>query len=198
MTDAGIDEQENEDLTTLKGEEAQEAGSENNQAKEPAEDWKNRAVYLAAEMENMKKRFEREKQDFLRYANEELLKKMLPVMDNLFLAISSVKKSEEGDVEGSLAKKVFESLHKGVEMTLKQFEQTLQQNGVEFIDSVGQDFNPELHEAMGQTENPDFEDGKVASEFQKGIKLNGRVIRPAKVIVNKVSSSDEAQNGDGE
>ncbi|NCN28230.1 nucleotide exchange factor GrpE [bacterium] len=162
-----------------------------------SEDWRTKAAYLAAEMENMKKRFERDKRDFLRFANEELLKKFLPVMDNMILALNSVK-SAKSSAESSAPDKLVASLLQGFEMTIKQFEQTLESVGVEFVGAQrGTEFNPEHHEAMGQDMNKDLKDGVISSEFQRGFKLNGRVVRPAKVIVNKAPEENTSKK-DGE
>ena len=150
------------------------------------DEWKNKVVYLAAEMENMKKRFVREKSEVIKMANEELLKAFIPVFDNLDLGLKAIRdmeaKSEGGD------NKVFANLIKGVEMTLTHFQQTLERAGVQIIESVGKPFDPGLHEAMGQSTQNDVEDNHVSAEFQKGFSLHGRVVRSAKVIVNKKAS----------
>jgi molecular chaperone GrpE len=146
-------------------------------------DWKSKAAYFAAEAENMRKRFEREKLDFLRFANEDVLKKIFPVLDNFLLALGSVKELEKKEVE-KVQHLLFDNLLKGVEMTLKHFEQTLTQLGVEVLPSVGETFNPEFHEAVGQSQEDSFENGVITKELQRGFKLYGRVIRPSKVIVN--------------
>jgi molecular chaperone GrpE len=151
----------------------------------PEIDWKSQAAYLAAELENMRKRFEREKSDFLRFANEDLLRKLFPVMDNLLLALSSVKEMEKKQ-EAQIPHALFENLFKGVEMTLKHFEQTLSQLGVEIVPTVGEVFNPEFHEAVGQSQEASLGNGIVSKEFQRGFRLYGRVIRPAKVVVNSI------------
>lgn len=158
-----------------------------------SDDWKNKAAYLAAEIENMKKRFDREKTEFLRYANEELLKKFLPVLDNMLLALKSVNVNKDSS-ESTNNNGLVSSLVKGFEMTLKHFEQTLESVGVEFIKSApGTNFNPELHEAMGQEAKEELDDGVISSEFQRGFKLNGRVVRPARVMVNKLNTEKNDQ-----
>lgn len=158
-------------------------------AEKVLEEWKNKVVYLAAEMENMKKRFVREKADVIKMANEELIKAMIPVFDNLDLGLKSIK-NMESKIEGEANAKIFANLMKGVEMTLSHFQQTLERVGVQAVPSVGKPFDPSLHEAMGQTSAPEFEDNHVSSEFQKGFSLNGRVIRTAKVMVNKKVSAN--------
>lgn len=152
-------------------------------------EWKNKAAYLAAEIDNMKKRFVREKADVIRMANEELIRAILPVFDNLDFALKSIRDMEEKAEENIQNNKVFMNLLKGVEMTLVHFQQTLERVGVQHINSVGTPFDPSLHEAMGQSSDGKHEDNHVSSEFQKGFSLHGRVIRTAKVIVNKVSKA---------
>jgi len=150
------------------------------------EEWKNKVVYLAAEMENMKKRFVREKGEVIKMANEELIKAFIPVFDNLDLGLKAIRDMEV-KTEGS-DNKLIANLVKGVEMTLTHFQQTLERAGAQVIESVGKPFDPGLHEAMGQSTQNDVEDNHVSAEFQKGFSLHGRVIRSAKVIVNKKSS----------
>jgi molecular chaperone GrpE len=147
-------------------------------------DWKSQAAYYAAELDNMRKRFDREKTDFLRFANEDMLKKLFPVMDNLILALNSVQEAQNKNSVESSHGAVLEGLTKGVDMTLKHFEQTLAQLGVERLIAEGQVFNPECHEAVGQSQDASIDNGVVSKELQRGFKLYGRVLRPAKVIVN--------------
>ena len=112
-----------------------------------------------------------------------MLKKIFPVLDNFLLALGAVKELEKKEVE-KVQHLLFDNLLKGVEMTLKHFEQTLTQLGVEVLPSVGESFNPEMHEAVGQSQEDSFENGVITKELQRGFKLYGRVIRPSKVIVN--------------
>ena len=163
-------------------------GTEASEADRILGEWKNKVVYLAAEMENMKKRFVREKSDVIKMANEELLKAMIPVFDNLDLGLKAIRDMESKTAESEGAK-IIANLVKGVEMTLTHFQQTLERAGVQKIDSIGKPFDPVLHEAMGQSTTEGFEDNHVSAEFQKGFSLHGRVIRPAKVIVNKKASA---------
>ncbi|HVJ65503.1 MAG TPA: nucleotide exchange factor GrpE [Bdellovibrionota bacterium] len=144
-------------------------------------EWKSKAAYLAAELENMKKRAIRDRTETIKFANESLLKLVVPVLDNLSLALSSAKNAK---VEDSA---LLKSLVEGVEMTVKLFEQTLAQAGVEFIVTDGAEFDPEVHEAIGQAQNADLKDGAIVTVVQRGFKLSGRVVRTAKVIVNKTN-----------
>lgn len=149
-------------------------------------DWKTQAAYLGAEIENMHKRFIREASEIRKYSNEDILKKIVPVLDTLSLALNAADKAKsQGENDVVFNSKVFQSFIQGVEMTAKQFEQVLQGCGVEFIEAKGQLFDPTLHEALGQSQNDGVEDNIIIEEYQRGFKLGGRVVRPAKVIVNK-------------
>lgn len=149
-------------------------------------DWKSQAAYYAAEMDNLQKRFLRESVELRKYANEELLKKIVPALDTLMLALKAAERSKLAPENKDLfSHKLFLSFIQGVEMTAKQFENVLQASGVEFVKSVGEVFDPNIHEALGQVNRPDMKDNVITEEFERGFKLQGRVIRPAKVFVNK-------------
>ncbi len=150
------------------------------------EEWKARVAYLAAEVENMRKRFSREKIEIIRLANEELVKKLLPVFDNLELA-SKAARDQVNRLETQLKESpVVDNLVKGVEMTFKHFEQTLESVGVKAIKSVGEAFNPAVHEAVSQSQDEKHPNNTVTNEFQKGFDFQGKILRPAKVVVNTI------------
>jgi len=151
-----------------------------------AAEWKNKAAYLSAEIENMRKRFAREKLNDLKFANEEVIKKFLPVLDCLELALKAAKDSETKLDPALRDSAFFVSLMKGLDMTLKVFEQTLESAGCSALKSVGENFDPSQHEALGQSQNPDLGDNVVSQVLQRGFSLSGRVIRTSKVMVNKV------------
>ncbi len=137
---------------------------------------KNHDLYLRsqAEMENMRKRAKKEKEDWLKYSNETLIKQILPVMDNLHKAISH-----------SNNEKAFHALREGVELTLTELRSALSKAGLEEIKAEGEPFDPKFHEAVSQVEDKDVEAGRVVKEIQKGYLLNKRLIRPSMVVVNK-------------
>jgi molecular chaperone GrpE len=147
-----------------------------------AEENRERLLRLAAEMENLKKRLEREKADLLQFANERLIKELLPVVDNLELALEHGRQLEtpESFLEG------IEMVHQGLVKALARF-------GVTPIDSVGQQFDPNFHNAVMQEEAPEVPDCTVLKELQKGYLLQSRLLRPAMVVVarnpEKTSSS---------
>lgn len=127
-----------------------------------------------AEMENMKKRFQKEKQELVKYGNEILTKQLLPVADNLEKALDHSKD------ENSL-----EALREGVDLTLKGLISVLEKAGVEVVQAIGEPFDPNFHEAVSEQMDDSAEPGTVLKELQKGYLLNERLIRPAMVIVNK-------------
>jgi len=127
-----------------------------------------------AEMENMKKRFQKDKQDLIKYGNETLTKQLLPVADNLEKAL------DHSEDENSI-----EALREGVDLTLKGLMNVLEKAGVEAVEAVGAPFDPNFHEAVSEQEDDRVAPGTVLKELQKGYLLNQRLIRPAMVIVNK-------------
>ena len=137
---------------------------------------KNLDSYLRsqAEMENMKKRFQKDRQELIKYGNEALTKQLLPVADNLEKALTHAED-----------KTAFEALREGVDLTLKGLMNVLEKAGVEEVKAVGTTFDPNFHEAVSEQEDDGAAPGTVLMELQKGYLLNQRLIRPAMVIVNK-------------
>jgi len=135
-----------------------------------------------AELENYKKRTEKERAENLKYANEELLRDLLPFIDNLHRAIEHAS-SERNDSPEALAE--------GVRLTLTELIRILEKYGVESIESVGKPFDPNLHEAMLQVETKDHEPLTIVEEFQKGYRIKDRLLRPARVSVAKRPDVDE-------
>ena len=143
----------------------------------PEEAQKFQDLYLrsAAEMENMRRRFHKEREEQARYASERIVKGLLPVLDNLHLALSYVKEESADEVK---------SLAEGVRMTLKGFQDVMADNGVKEVAAErGQVFDPNLHEALSQAPDAEVPPGSISQEIQKGYTLSDRLVRPAKVIV---------------
>lgn len=136
-----------------------------------AEENYDRFLRAQAELENYKKRVEREKSTLVKYGNEEFIKAILPIIDNLERALDHTP-GENPD-----------GLMEGIKITLNQLLQVLEKFGVTPIASVGEPFDPSKHEAMMQVESTDHEPNTVVSELQKGYFLNDRLIRPAMVSV---------------
>jgi molecular chaperone GrpE len=131
-----------------------------------------RILRLAAELDNTRKRLEREKVEGIAYANESFMRQLVEVVDNLERAV------DHGEKEQSC-----EGLLDGVRMTLKGFIEVLARFGAAPFESVGASFDPNRHEAVIQEQNPDYPDMTVTREFQKGYTLRDRLLRPARVGV---------------
>ena len=129
-----------------------------------------------ADMENLRKRLARDKEEHTKYAAESVLADLLPVLDNLDLALDHAPSDQccQGFVTG-------------VDMTRKVFTDTLARHGMEAVGEVGQEFSPDLHEAVGQEPRPDMAPGLVSRLMQRGWKLRGRTLRPARVMVSAES-----------
>ncbi len=137
-----------------------------------------RMLYLQAEFENFKKLKAKEKQEVLKYGNETLILELIPVLDNLEMALNHASQTDNQA-----------SISEGVEITLKQFLKVLEKSGVERIEALGAKFDPNLHEALYQEDRDDVEPDHVVSEVQKGYILNGRLVRAARVSVSKKPES---------
>lgn len=146
------------------------------QKEEELKQVQDRVLRLAAELDNTRKRLEREKSEGISYANEGLLKELLPVLDNLERAL------EHSETEADC-----QSLVDGVRMTLKGFLDGLARFGCVPFESVGTAFDPKFHEAVMQAEAPDYPERTVIREFQKGYTLKERLLRPAMVVVSKAA-----------
>jgi molecular chaperone GrpE len=138
-----------------------------------------RLLRLAADMENLKKRQERERADLLQFANENLVKELLPVVDNLERALDHGRQLEAP-----------QALLEGIEMVHQGFLKALDRFGVTAHDSLGQQFDPAFHNAMMQEEAPDVPDGSVIKELQKGYLMNQRLLRPAMVVVASTTQNE--------
>ncbi len=125
-----------------------------------------------AELENLKKRLIKEKEDFVQFANERLLKELIQIEDNLERALE-------------VPKATLDSLKEGVEMIQKQFTAFLKNQKVEPIEALGKPFDPNLHEVLNQQESEEHEENTVIQEYSKGYTLNGRILRSAKVVIAK-------------
>ena len=131
---------------------------------------------LAADFENFKKRATREQQDARRFANEGLLSRLLPVLDHFEMAMQAAGDAQTVSVE---------SLKTGVEMIQQQLRAALREAGLEEVDAAGATFDPNLHEAVSQEESAEVAEGQVLRQLRRGYRLNGRLLRPATVVVAK-------------
>lgn len=136
------------------------------------ENWE-KSVRALAELDNVRRRMEREVANAHKYGMEKLISALLPVVDSIEQALQLADKNTDA------------SMHEGLELTMKLFLDVLQKFDVEQIDPQGAVFDPQQHEAMSIQEVPGTAPNTVIAVFQKGYKLNDRVIRPARVIVSK-------------
>ncbi len=132
-----------------------------------------RELYLRklAEFDNFRKRVDREKEEFRKLATEDLVRDLIPVLDNFTRALS-----HEGETD-------LKSFREGVELIARQFQDVLQRQGLEEIDPLGEHFNPEFHDAVQRVEDSQHEPGTVVSVLARGYTLGGRLLRPAMVAV---------------
>jgi len=137
---------------------------------------KNYDLYLRsqAEIDNLKKRYQKEQQGLVKFANESLVKQLLPVADNLEKAIDHSQNETSVD-----------ALREGVELTLKALMDVLQKAGAETIEAVGEVFDPNFHEAVSEVADDRVAAGTVLKDLQKGYTLNQRLLRPSMVIVSR-------------
>ena len=140
---------------------------------------KDKYVRLLAEFDNMRKRHERDRQELIKYAHEEVIIECLKLYDNLERSLNAFRAKEGSDA----------NLVKGLEMVFNNMKELMTKYDVKPIESVGKAFNPNAQEVLMQQETKDFADGFVIEEFEKGYTLGGRVVRTAKVKVAKNNNS---------
>ena len=146
---------------------------------EEAKTFQDKYLRLAAEFENFKRLAQKQKQEYSQFANESLLKELLPIVDNLERAL---KCAQEG--------RTTEGLVQGVELTLKQFTETLARFGVRPIVSLGVPFDPTRHQAVARQESKTAAENSVIEEYQKGYQLHDRILRAAMVVVAAAQAAD--------
>lgn len=152
--------------------EAQDAPQENFEEK-LEEKLKEERLRMAAEMDNFKKRLQREHQEQMRYAAEKVLSDLLPALDNLDLALQYGSQNE-----------ACKDMLQGIDMTRKQLLDAVAKNGLIALGERGEAFDPAIHEAIGISPDESLEKNAVSQVMQRGYKLNDRTLRPAKVMVN--------------
>ena len=139
---------------------------------------------LMAEFENFKKRMYKEQEQFLQFSNEQILLRLLPIIDDFDRAHQAAREHKHGEV-----------FSKGVEMILNQLHKLLKDNGVEKIKAVGEKFNPHLHEAIATVQTEEYPEDTVCEEVSPGYMLNGRLLRAAKVKIAKPKKEGEDKDG---
>lgn len=141
---------------------------------------------LNAEFDNFKKRMQREKSDFFKYAGENIVRDFLPFMDGLERAVKAAKKNYK-----------VEDFIKGIEMIMNQIKNNLESNGVKQVNSVGQPFDPNKHEAVSKVPTTEYEHNTIAEELCKGYMYHDRLLRPAMVVVAENISGKEKEKEEG-
>jgi molecular chaperone GrpE len=175
-------------VEATEAESAQEESTQENPALDPWEEleadvakWKELSLRTAAEMENLRKRTAREREDAIRYANQRLLEELLPVIDNFEMGMQAA------------AQDTTSMIYIGMDMVRKQLNEFLASQGVEEIDSTG-NFDPNLHDAVAQEDCAAGEEGRILRVTRRGFKLRDRLLRPASVVVSKLPTP--AEGGD--
>ncbi len=161
-------------------EKAQESAEVNEIKADAAQDeeqsFKEKFYYLAAEHENFKKRYEREKVSILKFGLEGVLKDLVDVVDNFERTVAALKNEQDEKVKNIVT---------GIQMVRGQFLDVLKKQGLTQIDALDKDFDPNFHEALTSIEANGKKSNVVVDEFQKGYILNGRLLRASKVVVSK-------------
>ncbi len=134
------------------------------------ENWET-VLRMKADLENQRRRSEKQVEDAHKYAVKKFIEELLPVADSMEMGMAA-----EGDVE---------QIREGVALTKKVFDNAMEKFGLEVIDPLGEKFNPDLHQAMAMQPSDEYEEGHVSAVMQKGYTLNGRLVRPAMVMVVK-------------
>ncbi len=136
---------------------------------------KDQALRITAEMQNIRRRAEKDVEKAHKFGNEKIAGDLLPVVDNLDRSLDAMDSEDEA----------IKPLREGIELTAKLFAETLAKHQILQVDPQGESFDPQLHQAMSMQESADVEPNTVIAVMQKGYTLNGRLIRPAMVMVSK-------------
>ena len=173
-TSAEVKHQKNKKKKEDKEKEIEELKRKLEEKEKEAKEHYDRLLRMAADLDNYKKRAAREKEEWTKFANEDLIKAILPFIDNLERAVNHADKVKDTGV-----------LIEGLQLTLQQLLQSLNKFGLSPIESLGKPFDPAMHEAMLVVETDQHEPNQVVEEFQKGYFLSNRLLRPATVSVSK-------------
>jgi molecular chaperone GrpE len=166
------EEEDSVNVVVLSAEEFEQMKAEN-------EEKQKQMLYTVAEYENSRKRTEREKEDFLKYANENFVKDLIPVMDSIDHAVEAARSTDTETTKGFIA------LREGVELIQKQLLGSLEKRGVLVIETRGEAFDPQTQEAISMAESETVPENNIIQAFQKGYVLHDRVVRPSMVVVSK-------------
>ena len=157
---------------------------------EELNDQKDKYLRLYAEFENYKKRVAKDKEELVRYGNESLLYELMPVLDNLEMALKHASNDVNDDTSAEYQPRMA-GLVQGVEITLREFLKVIDKFGLTPIIAINRIFDPSLHHAMTQVERDDVDENTVVEEFRKGYMLRDKVLRPSLVAVSKKPVNSE-------
>lgn len=155
------------------------------EAEKQATDYKDQALRTLADMENLRRRTDRDLENAHKYALEKFAQELLPVIDSLEMGVAAAQ-DENADVA---------KLREGTELTLKMFESTIDKFGIKSVHPHGEVFNPEHHQAMTMIDSPEHEPNTIIDVMQKGYLLNERLVRPAMVVVASAKSGNDEKKG---
>ena len=165
--------------------------SEEERLQEEVSTLKEDKIRVLAEMENLRKRFDREKIDSIKYGSVNFARDILSPGDNLERALSAI--NQEGDHPQSI-----KNLIEGLKMVQKEFSSALEKNGISKINSMNEKFDPNLHQAMMEVERDDLDEGIVVQEIQTGYMMHDRLLRPAMVGVSKKPKENNTSDSQDE
>ena len=189
-----------EETTSIKNDEPQnEADSAEEESEESEEErlqeevraLKEDKIRVLAEMENLRKRFDREKIDSIKYGSVNFARDILSPGDNLERALSAINQEEDHPQS-------IKNLIEGLKMVQKEFSSALEKNGISKINSMNEKFNPNLHQAMMEVERDDLDEGIVVQEIQTGYMMHDRLLRPAMVGVSKKPKQNNTSDSQDE
>ncbi len=177
-----LKEDQNENIENQEGSE-EDNMSDVDKLKDEITTLKEEKIRLLAEMENLRKRFEREKIDSIKFGSVNFAKDILSPVDNLERAILAIDKDKNHS-------QTIKNLIEGLIMVKKELSKVLEKNGVKKIDTLEKKFDPNLHQAMMEIENDDLEEGIIVQEIQSGYTMHDRLLRPAMVGLSKKSKQN--------
>ena len=161
-----------------KTDQAKNVNGDNSKLNEEIENLKEEKLRILAEMENLRKRFEKDKIDSIKYGNHNLAKDMLTLGDNLSRALDTISSDEKRSES-------FNNLIDGLKIAQKEFVMILEKHGVKKIESINKKFDHNYHQAMLEVETDEFNEGYVVQEIQSGFTMHDRLLRPSMVGVSK-------------
>ena len=165
--------------------------SEEERLQEEVRTLKEDKIRVLAEMENLRKRFDREKIDSIKYGSVNFARDILSPGDNLERALSAINQEEDHPQS-------IKNLIEGLKMVQKEFSSALEKNGISKINSMNEKFDPNLHQAMMEVERDDLDEGIVVQEIQTGYMMHDRLLRPAMVGVSKKTKQNNTSDNQDE